>query len=338
MTLPALPPQGSTAWYSWAQQVHAKAQEVDTGRLTEAALRASHLPQWQPNTAVTVNAYVLSPNGEIIKRNAAGTTRATYDATEAGAWTVITSAGGSGGSGPVTSGTVTGQVPVWDGTTYAPQTPSDVVATDISFTPAGTIAAVNVQTAIEEVAADAAAATATAGGGGRYEPMVSQQFTTVAHMDRSTPALSLNRLYMFNMTPDPKGPDLDALAVEVTTAAATAVARLGIYRRDTRSSLAFTLLADAGTVDCSTIGFKTATIAAPVSPNQEIWLACVAQVAMPVLRGFSRAVLSVPATDPSGTTTPNTLRVESVTGALPSTIVVTATPVTVCPIVWARAV
>lgn len=41
MTLPALPSQGNTNWYSWAQAVHAQAAEVDSGRLTEAALRAA---------------------------------------------------------------------------------------------------------------------------------------------------------------------------------------------------------------------------------------------------------------------------------------------------------
>lgn len=41
MTLPALPPPGSTNWYEWAEGLHNAANEVVNGRLTEDALSAT---------------------------------------------------------------------------------------------------------------------------------------------------------------------------------------------------------------------------------------------------------------------------------------------------------
>lgn len=146
MTLPALPPQGSTSWYAWVSGLDGRVRND----LSDEALRSALLAKWAPNINVTANAYYLSPNGEVIKRTASGVTRATYDATEAAAWTVITAAGGGGG-GNVPNGTAVGQVPVWSGTAYTPTSVTDVVAADVPFTPVGDVAATNVQAAIAEL-------------------------------------------------------------------------------------------------------------------------------------------------------------------------------------------
>lgn len=49
---------------------------------------ANYAPRWQPNTAYAINDPVFLPNGTTGKRTAAGTSRATFDATELAAWTV----------------------------------------------------------------------------------------------------------------------------------------------------------------------------------------------------------------------------------------------------------
>jgi hypothetical protein len=56
---------------------------------------------------------------------------------------------------PVTAGTTMGQIPVWDGDSYEPQTPATVTAADVPFSPTGSIAATNVQAAVAEAASEA---------------------------------------------------------------------------------------------------------------------------------------------------------------------------------------
>lgn len=59
---------------------------------------------------------------------------------------------------------------------------------------------------------------------------------------------------------------LDRIGISVTTAAASTVARLGIYR-DTGTGFPGTLLLDAGEVDCSTTGGKEIVISQALTPG-----------------------------------------------------------------------
>ncbi|MCD2099516.1 SGNH/GDSL hydrolase family protein [Rhodococcus qingshengii] len=49
-------------------------------------LRDTYVPAWKPNTAYTAGQAVVSPAGDVVLRKTNSTSRATYDATEAGAW------------------------------------------------------------------------------------------------------------------------------------------------------------------------------------------------------------------------------------------------------------
>ncbi|QKY80030.1 tailspike protein [Gordonia phage Doggs] len=52
------------------------------------ALDAAYAPKWQPSTAYLAGAKVISPTtGDVISRNANGSSRPTFDATEQGLWT-----------------------------------------------------------------------------------------------------------------------------------------------------------------------------------------------------------------------------------------------------------
>lgn len=112
----------------------------------------------------------------------------------------------------------------------------------------------------------------------------------------------------------------DRIAVNVATAAATAVFRMGIYNSaaDGRPG---TLVVDGGTVDASTTGAKNASISQAVTQGV-YWLVAVPQV---VLARFSaiNALTAYPLTSTVSTdvlTAVNTCwRVTGVTGALPTT-------------------
>ena len=56
MTLPVLPPQGSTSWYAWAQGVHDAAGQVETGRLSDAELKADFVPSSKLTVSATAPA------------------------------------------------------------------------------------------------------------------------------------------------------------------------------------------------------------------------------------------------------------------------------------------
>lgn len=73
----------------------------------------------------------------------------------------------------------------------------------------------------------------------------------------------------------PANMTVDRIAVEVNTAAASQVARLGIYEADA-DGLPSTLLLDAGTVSVATTGVKTITISQALSA-QPYYLAIVTQ-------------------------------------------------------------
>lgn len=60
--------------------------------ITEAEATNRYAPLWQASTAYVINAPVLLPNGKIGTRTAAGTSRASFDATELALWTVAAAA------------------------------------------------------------------------------------------------------------------------------------------------------------------------------------------------------------------------------------------------------
>jgi hypothetical protein len=80
-----------------------------------------------------------------------------------------------------------------------------------------------------------------------------------------------------------KSSTFDAIGLGVTTAAAGAVARLGIYSSSSTTFYPTTLLTDYGTVALDTTGIKTVTIAATLSPGI-YWLAVCSSSATPVFR------------------------------------------------------
>lgn len=81
----------------------------DPASAASIALKATLVPFWAPSEVVATNAIRVNASGQIIKRNTSGTTRATYDATEQGLWTVVSSGGGGGATtsaSDLTSGTL----------------------------------------------------------------------------------------------------------------------------------------------------------------------------------------------------------------------------------------
>lgn len=63
-----------------------------------SALKAVLVPFWAPSEAVTTGLVRVDPTGHLITANSNRTTRATYDATEQAAWTVVSGGGGGGGA------------------------------------------------------------------------------------------------------------------------------------------------------------------------------------------------------------------------------------------------
>lgn len=81
MSLPSLPVYLSPEWFAYMQGADAIVRAVENRTIP-------YVPQWTADTAVSAGAVWMSPSGETIVRNASGTTRPTYDATEQAAWTV----------------------------------------------------------------------------------------------------------------------------------------------------------------------------------------------------------------------------------------------------------
>lgn len=150
-------------------------------------------------------------------------------------------------------------------------------------------------------------------------------------------ALTLNRLYLapaFASEPVV----IDSLAVNVNAALASATHRVGIYlgsTNDSQSPLSpnnFTLLTEAGIVDCSTTGVKTVALPSSVTIPAETWffLAGVSQTAAAtlVVGGAASAVGFSPIgqqTAGYGGTKSISFTVDSITGALPATTSTTTT-------------
>lgn len=145
-------------------------------------------------------------------------------------------------------------------------------------------------------------------------------------------AMTGNRLYAVPFFAG-DGQAFDRLGVEVTTAAASAVIRLGIYNDSGGQPV--TLLVDAGTVDASSTGWKEATIAQTLTGW--VWLAVVEQVTNAVAARFINNTPQGLYLGPIGQSDPTTYNVAqvayfgvAVTGALPGTFVnsgsITAAP------------
>lgn len=161
--------------------------------------------------------------------------------------------------------------------------------------------------------------------GGYYPAMLTNQTRTLA--------LVVGEAYLAPcFTPVPI--TIDTLSVSVTTLAASALHRMGLARPASQSNpfafaAAATVLGDAGTVDCSTTGLKTATFGTPVVvPAGWFFLLGVSQTAAATLAvagnagatGFSP--LGLASSGAGGISTqPNVaLKVSGITGAFGSTI------------------
>lgn len=111
-------------------------------------------------------------------------------------------------------------------------------------------------------------------------------YTTTNSVARGTLALTLDRLFLVPFDV-PLGAKIDRLGCEVSTAIASGVARLGVYR-STADGLPGSLLLDAGTVDCSTTGGKEITLGSALSlPDGRVFLALAPQVAAATFRTMS---------------------------------------------------
>jgi hypothetical protein len=69
-------------------KIAADVEDILPARLTQTSLNNSFPQFWKPNETVTSGAIRISPDGSIIQRNANGSTRSSYDATEIALWTV----------------------------------------------------------------------------------------------------------------------------------------------------------------------------------------------------------------------------------------------------------
>jgi len=134
------------------------------------------------------------------------------------------------------------------------------------------------------------------------------------HTNVQTLVLTLNELRACPL-PVGKAVTLDRIGLEVTTAVATAVVRLGIYADD-GNGYPGALVLDAGTIDASTTGFKEIVINQALAAGL-YWLVGVAQTAAPTVRATSGAVpgLSVAT---SQSTLAGAYTQAGVTGALPA--------------------
>ena len=70
-------------------------------RLDQGEADARYAPIWQVTTAVELGAVRILPDGSIGTRTTAGTTRATFDATESALWTRTTGSGGGYDGGTI---------------------------------------------------------------------------------------------------------------------------------------------------------------------------------------------------------------------------------------------
>lgn len=124
----------------------------------------------------------------------------------------------------------------------------------------------------------------------------------------------------------PRGSSIDRIACSVTTAAASASVRLGVYADD-GGGMPGSCLLDAGTMSAATTGDKEITVSLNVGDATLIWLACVSQAASATLRTLSRGPmlpLSFPSLSTAFDANPACGYIQTgVTGNLPSSATVT---------------
>lgn len=152
---------------------------------------------------------------------------------------------------------------------------------------------------------------------------VGQYYSNYVHALSGSQTMTQDRL-MFQQIILSKGV-IDRIGVEVTTAVASLIVRLGIYTDD--NGLPLSLIAEASsTADASTTGVKDLTISATIPQNGRYWLAAVSQAAAGgALRSASTTPPQFPpfpcgTSAPSGANSYTARRQDSVTGALPSTV------------------
>lgn len=116
--------------------------------------------------------------------------------------------------------------------------------------------------------------------------------------------------------------DVDRFTVEVTTAGtAGSVHRLIAYADDGTGTRPGSLLLDAGTVDTTTTGLKTLTVAVTL-PLGRVWLAAVCQGApstVPVIRHHDGSIIPIPLPDPIPNAACTFPGAAGMTGAAPAT-------------------
>ena len=126
---------------------------------------------------------------------------------------------------------------------------------------------------------------------------------------------------------------MDRVGTEVVTPQAATTLRMGVYTDN--DGLPDALVAEATSGTATGAGVQDLTITAVIPVNGMYWLGVVIQgSSTATVRNFTRgALLHLPhgTTAPTGTTN-NLSRIQSgVTGALPSTVTVSATPNTAGP-------
>jgi len=144
-------------------------------------------------------------------------------------------------------------------------------------------------------------------------------------------ATTLSRVYYLPIWIPSGVTMIDGFAVEVTTVAATALGRLGLYTANATTRKPDALVIDAGTVDCSSgggaAGVRTlACTATAVTPDSLYYVAYCAQTATAAVRQAATAMVLRSFSIPSSTASDVFVRTETlgwgesgVTGALPST-------------------
>lgn len=180
---------------------------------------------------------------------------------------------------------------------------------------------------IHAVLGDWLSATGRAPGmvAGQY-PRTGQYISVASTVNPSTAALA-NSTMRANYIDLAAAGTADRIGAEVTTLQAGGLARLGIYATSLTTGLPSTLILDAGTIDCSTIGFKEITISQALNPGR-YWLSYTSQSSgtAPTVRVMGAPSMGIPTFAQSDlTSVPAAVQQSSVTGALPNPFVPTAT-------------
>lgn len=184
----------------------------------------------------------------------------------------------------------------WAAATGIPATTVDAKGDILAATAADTVARLAVGTNDQVLTADSTTATglkwAAGGGGGGSSQDLQQEahgglaaYVASLYYDgrhsfgatTTNVALIENTLY-FEPFYSAASATFDRIGINVTTAQATGAARLGIYQRGS-NGLPGALVLDAGTIDCTTTGFKEITISQALADDIFYWLAVVTNVA-----------------------------------------------------------